>query len=191
MGEIKLTKICPDCNTDNLDSAGFCQSCGSDLAKLNETETNVKSRGGLGGFWNKQSGKSKAAIGVVGICCIGLILIILIAGMASPDKTAANGTNTTTAVSATPTNVTISQLYNNGVTKGTLVKVTGTVIQSDGNRLRIKNTNNDDIMVEGSDLNGYEDQSVTIIGTFSGPSSYDTAMGSSRTVPFITDAKMA
>lgn len=36
----------------------------------------------------------------------------------------------------------------------------------------------------------YEGKSITVEGTFTGPGSYDTAVGSSRTVPFVEDAKV-
>lgn len=90
----------------------------------------------------------------------------------------------------TPTDVTITQLYGNSIAKGTLVKVSGSVLQSDGYNLRIENADGKDILVEGFGLTAYEDQSVTVIGTFYGPSTYNTAMGSSRTVPTIKNAKL-
>ena len=121
----------------------------------------------------------KAIIGILGT----VKLVVLISGCTSSDNS-----TSTAPTSQPPTQTTIAGLYNNEVTTGTTVQVTGTVLQSDGQRLRISDANGKDIMVEGSSLNGYENQKVTVKGTFTGPNSYDTAMGSSRTVPFIEDA---
>ena len=104
---------------------------------------------------------------------------------AAPAPAATTPTPAAPAAPTEPTTVTISQLYGTSITEGTLVKVTGTVIESDGLRLRMENSNGKDIMVEGLGLDAYENDKVTITGTFYGPSTYDTAMGGSRTVPFI------
>lgn len=128
----------------------------------------------------------------MGICCLGLIVFIAFGGMFSPDKTTSNTTSpNTTTTTKTPTEVTISQLYTSSITKGTYVKVTGTVVESQGTRLRIENSDGQDILVEGTNLNAYEKQTLTVIGTFSGPTTYDTAMGGARTLPTITDATIA
>lgn len=194
-----MTKICPKCNTKNADTSGFCQNCGEELPE----STIVSKGGGTSAWWSKQGTGVKAGIVIAGICCIGLIVIVALAGLGSPDKTTSTNTTTTTEPSdtqttttqttsseETPTTVTISQLYNNGVTKGTYVKVTGTVLQSDGYNLRMENSDGQDILVEGTGLSAYEDQSVTVVGTFEGPTSYTTTLGSERTVPTITDAKI-
>ena len=188
-----MTKTCPKCKTENPDSSGFCQDCGTDLkGSTDAVKSNETSGKGVMGFWNKQGKGGKIGIGI-GVCCLGLILILAIISMSSSDKNTTNSTSKTTSAPANqvPTNVTISQLYNNGVKTGTFVKVTGTVIQTDGTSMRIEDSNGKDIMVEGSNLNGYEDKSITVTGTFTGPQSYNTAMGSySRTVPFIEDGKV-
>ncbi|MBI5681269.1 MAG: hypothetical protein HZC47_10275 [Methanobacterium sp.] len=155
-------------------------------------------------WWSKQSSGVKAAIGIVGICCLGLILIVGFGAMASPDKTTSTANQSTTQTTTTsqsstpaapaaptPQIVTISQLYGNSIPAGTLVKVTGTVSQSDGYNLRIRNDDYKDIMVTGSGLTAYEDQKITIIGTYEGPTTYTTVMGGERTVPSIKDAKIA
>lgn len=196
----KLVKYCPNCKTSNPNSAEFCQNCGQELGTISSgAATQSQNNEGIGGWWNKQGTGAKAAIGIGGICCIGLILIVAFAGMFSSDQTTTTDTNTETNTSTPstptpaqePTVVTISQLYSNGVSEGTLVKVTGTVLQTDGYDLRLENSDGQDILIQGTDLNAYEDQSVTVIGTFIGPTSYTTAIGSSRTVPTIDDAKIA
>jgi hypothetical protein len=97
-----MTKICPNCKTENLDNAGFCQNCGNKLATVKTNpNTSTKSGSGVTEWWNKQSKGGKTAIGIVGVCCIGLILIVAIGGMFSPDKntaTTSNSSNPTTTV---------------------------------------------------------------------------------------------
>ncbi|MBF4474266.1 zinc ribbon domain-containing protein [Methanobacterium formicicum] len=90
----------------------------------------------------------------------------------------------------TPTVVTISELNSGSVAEGTLVKVTGTVSQSDGYSLRIRNSDYQDILIEGTGLSAYEDQTVTVTGTYTGPSTYTTITGAARTVPTIEDGKI-
>ena len=82
-----MTKVCPNCKTENADSSRFCQDCGEELEEpINVPQENKEKRGGFGGWWNKQGKGVKAAIGIVGVCVIGLIFIIAIGGMLSPDK---------------------------------------------------------------------------------------------------------
>ena len=187
-----MTKICPNCKSANPDAADFCQSCGYKLSTIHKNDVQTTT-GKNGGWWNKQSTGGKAAIGIVGICCIGLILIIAIAGFGSPDENSSNintDYNTDTTTTQTPTEVTIDQLYGSSVSEGTYVKVTGTVIESQGSTLRIENSDYKDILVEETDLIAYEDQTVTVVGTFVGPTTYDTAIGGARTVPTIEDARL-
>lgn len=108
----------------------------------------------------------------------------------SSDTTSSESESDQSTISEKPTEVTISQLYGSSIKEGTLVKVTGTVLESDGYNLRIENSDGQDILVQGWDLEAYEDQSVTVIGTFIGPTSYETVMGGSRTVPTLDDGKI-
>lgn len=101
----ELTKYCPNCGKQNKDTAKFCEECGSNLNNATNAsepkEETESSSGGIMGFWNKQSTKGKAAIGLVGLCCIGLILVVAISGMMAPDKTTTN-TVAQASNSATP-----------------------------------------------------------------------------------------
>jgi len=122
-----VTKECPNCKKENLDSAGFCQSCGT---KLEESTTNAntteESGSGIGGFWNKQSNGGKAAIGI-GVCCLGIILIVAISGMMSPDKTTTTTPTTTpapTTTAPTSTNTTSTSSSSTASASGTQVRVT-------------------------------------------------------------------
>lgn len=89
-----MTKICPKCNTKNADSSGFCQNCGEELPKAASKPSKT---GGIGEWWNKRGSGAKVGIIIAGLCCIGLIAIVALAGMASPDKT------TSTTTTAQPT----------------------------------------------------------------------------------------
>lgn len=197
----ELAKICPNCGKQNKITAKFCENCGTvlnDVAHVSAHNESKNTSGGLMGWWDKQSKGGKAVIGIVGICCLGLILIVGIGGLLSPENSTATpqsaqnnvSSTPTTTTSDTPKTVTIAQLYGSSITKGTYVKVTGTVLQSDGYNLRIENSAGQDILVEGSDLSAYEDKSVTVVGTYDGPTSYTTVMGGERTVPSITDAEI-
>ncbi len=87
-----MTKICPKCKTKNMDDAGFCQNCGEELDEavkvpVKDNGTGFKTKetsAGTGGWWSKQSTGVKAGIGIAGVCCIGLILIVAIGGFLSP-----------------------------------------------------------------------------------------------------------
>lgn len=160
------------------------------------TTENEKEKSGIMNWWNNQ-GKGVKVGSLVGLCCLGLIIFGLISGMGSPDQTTSSSdidtsstTPETTEASKTPKNVTISELYGSSVPEGTYVQVTGTVIESDGFSLRIENSDGKDILIEGFDLDAYEDQQVTVLGTFYGPSSYTTVMGGTRTIPSITEGKI-
>jgi hypothetical protein len=91
-----MTKVCVECKTENPNDAEFCQNCGKQLdettkvVKLNEPTGPVGSDGGKKGFWANRSSGGKALIGIAGVICIGLILLIVIVGVFSPDKNQLN-----------------------------------------------------------------------------------------------------
>lgn len=104
-----MAKICPKCGKENKDTAKFCEDCGTTLNEVGSkqtTEKKPKSSNGIMNFWNKQSTTGKAIIGVAGICCIGLILIIGISGLMVPDKTTSTYSSNATQqpVTTQPTN---------------------------------------------------------------------------------------
>jgi len=100
-----VTKICSNCKSVNADDATFCQNCGKSInqtSKATQSSNNPKSGGGISDRWNKQSKRNQAAIGIAGVCCIGLIIIIAVGGMLSPNQTA-NTANTNSTTTPTPT----------------------------------------------------------------------------------------
>lgn len=130
-----MTKICPNCKTENSDIAGFCQNCGNKLQdpvkaqKVKKTTNN----GGLGVWWRKLSNSGKGTV-FGGACCIGIILIIVISGFMSSEnsgnfKTAALSSSTVnSAVSGQLTGDNVSSVVNGG-------NITVTSSESDGSFL--------------------------------------------------------
>jgi hypothetical protein len=202
-----MTKTCSNCKTDNPDNSAFCQKCGTELKEVkNPIKYTAKSGSGIGGFWNKQSKNGKIALGV-GVCCLGLIIIIAIAGMMSPDNntsTSNNSTSTTntstpattdtstpTSTTSSPTKTTISALMGSSVASGTNVEVSGEVLQSGDGFLIIEDGNFNDLYVTLGSSNtktAYENQNVTVIGTAAGPYDYTTVTGADRNIPSIDNA---
>ncbi len=86
-------KICPECKEENSDNARFCENCGTNLsdAPVKDAEASTKT-GGIMGWWNSQ-GTGVKIVSVVGVCCVGLIIVGLIAAMMLPDMTSSNNTS--------------------------------------------------------------------------------------------------
>ena len=163
-----MTKTCPNCKTENPNNSGFCLECGTDLkGNLNSEKSSATSGDGISGFWNKQNNGGKAAI-VIGVCCIGLIILVAIGGMLSPDKNTA--TNTTTPSTTTPATTTpatsggITILSNSGKYDSVGVyHITG----------EVKNTGASDAQYVQIVGTGY-DSSGNVVGTDTGYASFDT-----------------
>ena len=105
-----MTKICNNCGTSNKETSKFCANCGAEIKIEENTTSNSK---GVSNWWKSQNNGVKG-ITIVGICCLGLFLIIGIFGMITPDapsteiaETVPSAENTTT-VDQEPT-TTVSQ----------------------------------------------------------------------------------
>ena len=96
-----MVKNCPKCGKENSNGAKFCEGCGTDLGGVINVSGNTgsNSSGGIKGWWNQQNSSVKA-VSIIGLCCIGLILIVAISGMLSPDKNTAQSTVTNTSSSS-------------------------------------------------------------------------------------------
>lgn len=102
-----MTKTCPNCGNNNKDTSKFCESCGTTLSSIENTGKTYKdtksSSGGVMGWWAKQGNGVKIG-SIIGACCLGLILIVGIGGMLSPDATTSTSSaDTTTTTASTPT----------------------------------------------------------------------------------------
>jgi len=128
--------------------------------------------------------KKDIKIGVLGIIGI-LVLIVMVSGCTSSD----NSTNqTSTQSSAPPVTTTISGIYSNAPAVGTKIQVSGTVLQSATDFIIIRNSNLQEMYVTLDSSNtktAYEDQNVTVTGSFAGPVQYTTVNNAPRTIPGI------
>jgi hypothetical protein len=57
------------------------------------------------GWWSKQSGGAKIAIGIAGVCCLGILILVVSAGLFAPDASTdslstADSTNTSSSSSS-------------------------------------------------------------------------------------------
>lgn len=95
-----MAKYCPKCGKENIDSAGFCEDCGEELpeyASSPSSEPRKPSTKPNGGWWGQQSSGVKAAIAIAGLCCIGLVVVVLLFGVFLPDENTQNTQSTNTA----------------------------------------------------------------------------------------------
>ena len=101
MKKISTTKVCPYCGEENPKGAKLCKSCKRLLTeiewlKLSKSNNKEKSTGVTFETWNEQSNSVKA-MSIITICCIGLILILGVYAMFSPDKYTQNNLQAQTA----------------------------------------------------------------------------------------------
>lgn len=102
-GHKELTKICSNCGNENKNTSKFCEKCGTTLVDTTiKSKSNIES---LKSSWNKQSSGVKAIMGIAGVCCLGLIILVVIGGMFSPDVNTSN-TTLTSSENATTNNLT-------------------------------------------------------------------------------------
>ena len=96
-----MTKTCPNCGNENKDISKFCESCGTSLSGIRKAvrmdkETKSESKGIIS--WWKNQGNGIQIGSIIGACCLGLILIVAVGGILSPDAT-----TTTTSPNTAPT----------------------------------------------------------------------------------------
>jgi hypothetical protein len=99
--KISATTSCPYCGAENPDSAKLCKTCKRLLTEIkwkNSSKSNNKEKSAGLSFktWNKQSNSVKA-LGIVSICCIGLILILGVNAIFFPNDNTQNSLLTQTA----------------------------------------------------------------------------------------------
>ncbi len=76
-------------------------------------DENINGSSETEGWWKKQGTGVKAAIGIVGVCCLGILLIVGLSAMMSPDKTTSTSTQSSTVQ---PTTTTQTAASNNSST---------------------------------------------------------------------------
>lgn len=84
-----MTQICPNCKTENNDSSEFCKNCGNEIEGTEIPIQIIKSseKSVIKGNKPKNPGKT---LGIIGVCCLGILVVVFVSGMLSPDKTFAN-----------------------------------------------------------------------------------------------------
>ena len=77
--------------------SNFQCECGGELTSNEMTSKTVKPKKpnktpkDIREDWDKQSKNKKIGIGIVGLCCVGIILIVIFGGLISPNKTTSSG----------------------------------------------------------------------------------------------------
>ena len=94
MEEMESTITCPRCGTENPEDAKLCKSCKKILRGVAppippKSDNKQNSIEGIFETWSEQSNGIKA-LSLIGICCVGILLIAGITGMFAPDKTTTN-----------------------------------------------------------------------------------------------------
>lgn len=95
-----VSDICPNCGAKNINDANFCASCGKELKNIEKTKSSksLTITDQAKTWWNQRTTGGKIATTLIA-CCLGIILIVGIFGLASPDK------NTQTYSTVPSTNV--------------------------------------------------------------------------------------
>jgi len=94
-----MTKICNNCGTSNKETSKFCANCGAEIKIEENTTSNSK---GVSNWWKSQNNGVKG-ITIVGICCLGLFLIVGIFGMITPDAPSTEIAETVPSAENAPT----------------------------------------------------------------------------------------
>lgn len=88
--------FCPNCGKENKQNDKFCAECGRELAreKIGMIKSPVSSSEDKSNLVNqpqnqdppKKDNNNKLILGIVGACCVGLIILIVAAGLFTPDS---------------------------------------------------------------------------------------------------------
>jgi len=158
-------------------------------------------------WWSKQSSKEKVVIGVVSVCCLGIILIVGIGGLLSPDNGGnssdySNNSDTTpepvepveteSEYKASCKTISFKELNKNpDGHAGERVKLSGRVIQiMEGYGTDIRMDVNDNygdtvyVTYDGT-TTALEDSWITIYGEVYGSYTYESQAGWQITLPLI------
>lgn len=169
-----MTKICPDCGNKNKETSKFCEDCGTTLnGNQIKSKSNLES---LKSIWNRQSTGVKA----IGVCCLGLIILVVIGGIISPDVNTSNTTyqssdadstdkNTQSTKTAQSANTQAGNEYTIGNSKFYLLDDWEEGFRSEGaeglERIRLDKSDKTIIMTQYFDKIKYESESENAINT--------------------------
>lgn len=197
--ESEATITCPKCGTENPEDAKLCKSCKKILKLIKAPPTTNDSPKKLGGFfdkWNEQSTPIKAG-SIIGVCCLGLILIVGVMGLILPDAEPLSGTELE-KYKASAKEISFAELNKNpDKYKGEHVKFTGEVVQimesSGKTTFRLAVTKNEygwsysDIIlvVYKAETPIVEKNIVTVYGDVYGSYTYESIIGAQITLPRI------
>lgn len=74
-----MSRECNQCGSDSPPGSRFCMNCGTPLIKKQ-----VRENTSAAGWWSSQNNGVKA-LTLVGACCVGMIVLVGIIGLLSPD----------------------------------------------------------------------------------------------------------
>lgn len=120
------------------------------------------------GWWAKQSSGAKIAIGVVCLCCVGLIAIVGLAGMMAPDATTSSSdTSSSTDSSQGPASTGDSDVKTTDA-KESYIEVSYAEGYWDGSITVQSGSNEEELNFDGSgtkkfDLSKYKDSDVYVM----------------------------
>lgn len=87
MEKMGATIICPVCGVENPEGATICKSCKKMIKQKAPISTprSENPKEGILETWNRQSTPLKA-LSILGVCCMGIILIVGVMAMVTPTK---------------------------------------------------------------------------------------------------------
>jgi len=115
---VKLTKVCPNCKTENIDNVGVCKKCGHFLTssdKGKKPRIKKKSNGRLMGWWNRLGTGGKISTVIIAVFIV--IIASVIASQNTSTTSPANPTAPTTSTVPTTSSIdnSVNATFNNSV----------------------------------------------------------------------------
>lgn len=169
-----MAKVCQNCGNKNKNVAKFCENCGTSLTNTESTQEGIKD------WWDNQSSNSKYGIGLIGFCCLFVIVGLIalgISGMSSSDTASTYSQSIMTTVSNnTQSADTTSQPI---VLSGKGQEATKTFHLNGGlTRFEMTHNGNSNFIVHLMDTNGnVQEYVVNEIGAYNGSQAFNVPEG--------------